>query len=126
GCETVVADADALAQALRNYLDNAIKFTRDVANPRIEIGAAQVSDSCRLWVRDKGIGFDMKYHYRIFENLERLHRVEDHPGTGIGLAIVRKAMERLGGRAWAESVPGDGSTFFIEIPARPPETTGQP
>jgi light-regulated signal transduction histidine kinase (bacteriophytochrome) len=69
-----------------------------------------------LWVRDNGVGFDMKYHDRIFGIFQRLNRAEDYPGTGIGLAIVRKAMERIGGRAWATSEPGEGSTFFLEIP----------
>jgi signal transduction histidine kinase len=117
-CDQVVADADALAQALRNYLDNAIKFTRDVPAPRIEIDAEEGAGCCRVWVRDNGIGFDMKYHDRIFEIFERLHPLEKHPGTGIGLAIVRKAMERLCGRAWAESAPDRGATFYIEIPSR--------
>jgi signal transduction histidine kinase len=119
--ERVVADADALAQALRNYLDNAIKFTRQQPAPEIEIGARRLDSCCRFWVRDNGIGFDMKYHDRIFEIFERLHRAEDHPGTGIGLAIVHKAMERLGGRAWAESEPGAGATFYVDVPVREPD-----
>ncbi len=67
-------------------------------------------------IRDNGIGFDMRYHDRIFEIFQRLHRAEDYPGTGIGLAIVRKAMERMGGRVWAESKPGEGATFYLEVP----------
>ena len=69
-----------------------------------------------LWVRDNGIGFDMKFTDRIFDIFQRLHRSEDYPGTGIGLAIVRKAMERMNGRVWAESAPGSGATFYLEIP----------
>ncbi|MCI0390672.1 MAG: ATP-binding protein [Acidobacteria bacterium] len=111
----VVADAAGLSQALRNYLDNAIKFTSETPEPRIEIGAEETEKSCRLWVRDNGVGFDMKYHDRIFEIFQRLHRLEDYPGTGIGLAIVRKAMERMGGRAWAESGEGRGATFYLEL-----------
>ncbi len=114
--DTVLADVEALEQVVRNYLDNAIKFARGVAAPRIEIGAEAHEGRRRLWVRDNGIGFDMKYHDRIFEIFQRLHRQEEHPGTGVGLAIVRKAMERMGGTAWAESSPGHGATFFIEIP----------
>lgn len=113
---TVLADPSGLAQSLRNYLDNAIKFTRNVAEPRIEIGSNESAESCRLWVRDNGIGFDMKYHDRIFDIFQRLNVTEDYPGTGIGLAIVRKAMERMGGRAWAKSEPGHGATFYLEIP----------
>jgi light-regulated signal transduction histidine kinase (bacteriophytochrome) len=66
-------------------------------------------------VRDNGVGFDMKYHDRIFEIFQRLHRLEDYPGTGVGLAIVRKAMDRMGGRAWAESDVGRGATFYLEM-----------
>lgn len=113
---TVLADASGLSQSLRNYLDNAVKFTRKVAQPRIEVGAKEKAQSCVVWVRDNGIGFDMKYHDRIFDIFQRLGATEDYPGTGIGLAIVRKAMERMGGRAWAESQPGAGATFYLEIP----------
>jgi signal transduction histidine kinase len=112
----VVADPEGLSQALRNYLDNAIKFTGDALEPRIEIGAEENEKNWRLWVRDNGVGFDMLYHDRIFEIFHRLHRIEDYPGTGVGLALVRKAMERMGGRAWAESVVGQGATFYLEIP----------
>ena len=113
---TVLADASGLSQSLRNYLDNAVKFTRNVDQPRIEIGTKEDADSCVIWVRDNGIGFDMKYHDRIFDIFQRLGSTEEYPGTGIGLAIVRKAMERMGGRAWAESHPGAGATFYLEIP----------
>jgi signal transduction histidine kinase len=113
---SVVADANGLTQALRNYVDNAVKFTRDAAKPRIEIGSAETVKSCRLWVHDNGVGFDMKYRERIFDIFQRLHCDEEFAGTGVGLAIVRKAMERIGGRAWAESEPGKGSTFYLEIP----------
>ena len=112
----VLADASGLAQSIRNYLDNAIKFTTQVASPRIEIGSKNGPGKCLLWVRDNGIGFDMKYHDQIFNIFQRLSVSEQYPGTGIGLAIVRKAMERMGGRAWAESEPGQGATFYLEIP----------
>lgn len=113
---TVLADASGLAQSLRNYLDNAIKFTSKVAEPHIEVGSKESAESCLLWVRDNGVGFDMKDHDRIFDIFQRLNVSEDFPGTGIGLAIVRKAMERMGGRAWAHSEPGHGATFYLEIP----------
>lgn len=113
---TALADSSGLAQSLRNYLDNAIKFTGKVAQPRIEVGSKENAESCLLWVRDNGIGFDMKHHDQIFNIFQRLNVTRDYPGTGIGLAIVRKAMERMGGRAWAESKPGHGATFYLEIP----------
>lgn len=112
----VLADTSGLTQALRNYLDNAVKFTRKQEQAKIEIGADEATDSYVLWVRDNGIGFDMKYHDQIFGIFQRLNPSADYPGTGIGLAIVRKAMERMGGRAWATSEPGRGATFFLEIP----------
>ncbi len=116
GCEQVFAEREGLLQVLRNLLDNALKFTRDVTPAHIEIGGERRDTFCVLWVRDNGIGFDMDYHDRIFEVFQRLHVDRDYPGTGIGLALVRKAMQRMGGRAWAESTPGQGATFYLEIP----------
>jgi signal transduction histidine kinase len=113
---SVLADANGLAQALRNYLDNAVKFTRKVSHPRIEIGTNESPSGVVIWVRDNGVGFDMKYHDRMFDIFQRLNRSEEYPGTGIGLAIVRKAMERMGGRAWAEGEPSNGATFYLAVP----------
>lgn len=115
-CENVTAEAEGLTQVLRNLIDNAIKFTRDIPEPNIEISCDEKEKSCILKVWDNGPGFDMKYCDRIFDIFQRLHRAEDYPGTGIGLAIVRKAMERMGGRVWAESKPGEGATFYLEVP----------
>jgi len=112
----VRADPDGLAQVLRNLLDNALKFTGKVSDPHIEIGGQEKEKTCILWVRDNGIGFDMRYHDRIFEIFQRLHAAEEYPGTGIGMAIVLKAMVRMGGRVWAESEPGKGATFYLEVP----------
>ena len=115
--KVAIVDRDGLAMALRNLMDNALKFTRDAPQPVIEIGLHLESGVCVLWVRDNGIGFDMKFHERIFEMFQRLQLAEEFPGTGIGLAIVRKAMQRMGGRAWATSAPGEGATFYLEMPA---------
>lgn len=109
---TVTAEPEGLAQALRNLLDNALKFTGKIPDPHIEIGGQEKEKTYMLWVRDNGIGFDMRYHDRIFEIFQRLHPAEDYPGTGIGMAIVQKTMQRIGGRVWAESAPGKGATFF--------------
>ena len=113
---SVMADPNGLTQSLRNYLDNAVKFTRKVTQPRIEVGSKETEKYHLIWVRDNGVGFDMKNHDRIFNIFQRLNPSEEYPGTGIGLAIVRKAMERMGGRAWAESEAGQGATFYLEIP----------
>ena len=112
----LLADLQGLTMALRNLIDNALKFTRKTAAPEIEIGARIEGTRCVLWVRDNGIGFDARYIDRIFDIFQRLHRAEDYPGTGIGLAIVRKAMERMGGRVWAHSEAGRGAIFYLEIP----------
>jgi PAS domain S-box-containing protein len=114
--ETIRGDADGLALALRNYVDNALKFTDASETPKLTIGGEESDRSWTIWVRDNGIGFDMSFHDRIFDIFQRLHRSEDYEGTGVGLAIVKKAVERMGGRTWAESTPGEGSTFYMEIP----------
>lgn len=113
----VIADPDGLSLVLRNLFDNALKFSGKVAAPAIDIGARSDGGTVTLWVRDNGIGFDMKYHDRIFEIFQRLHRLEDYPGTGIGLALVRRAMQRMGGEVWAESSPGAGAVFYLRLPA---------
>ncbi len=110
------ADPDGLAMVLRNLLDNALKFRHPDRPPRVEIRGQATGDLIQLAIQDQGIGFDMRFHDRIFEIFQRLQRAEDYPGTGIGLAIVRKAMQRMGGRIWAESTPGQGTTFFLELP----------
>ncbi|MBN1147860.1 MAG: MASE1 domain-containing protein [Anaerolineales bacterium] len=118
-CRQVFGETQSLSQALRNLIDNALKFTQDVAQPAIEIGSRNSGQAVLIWVADNGIGFGMQYSDRIFEIFQRLHRAEDYPGTGIGLALVRKAMHHMGGRAWAESAPGHGATFYLEIPQTP-------
>lgn len=116
--EGIVArvDRDGFALALRNLLENAIKFSRGRERPSIDIGGQESDDHVLLFVRDNGIGFDMQYHERIFDIFQRLHRAEDYPGTGVGLALVKKAVNRMGGRVWAESAPDAGATFFMELP----------
>jgi signal transduction histidine kinase len=115
-----LADARGLTLALRNLIDNAIKFSRASTPPRIAIEAARRDGGVELSVRDNGVGFDMKFHDRIFSIFQRLHRSEDYPGTGIGLAIVRKAVERMGGRVRAHSRPGEGATFTLHLPEADP------
>ena len=114
---TVLGERDGLVLALRNLLDNAIKFTAGRPGRAIEVGARRAQGHALFWVRDNGPGFDMRYHDRIFEIFQRLHRAEEFPGTGVGLAIVRKAVERMHGKVWAESARGAGATFYIQLPA---------
>lgn len=105
-----------LAQVLGNLVDNAMKYSRNARPPRIRIAAAELATAWQASVSDNGIGFDMKYHDRIFKLFNRLVRMEEFEGTGAGLAIAKKVVEKQGGRLWAESAPGQGATFFVELP----------
>jgi PAS domain S-box-containing protein len=113
---TLALDREGMAVVLRNLIGNAIKFSRDRRPPRLDIGSRREAGRLTLWVRDNGVGFDMRYHDRMFGIFQRLHRAEEFPGTGVGLALVAKAVQRMGGRVWAESTLGSGSTFFLEFP----------
>jgi len=106
----------ALGQALANLLSNAAKFVAPCVEPRIRVRGESRHGWCRLWVEDNGIGILPEYHKKIFGVFQRLHKPGEYPGTGIGLAIVQKAMERMGGLWGVESAPGKGSRFFIELP----------
>ncbi|HQS99727.1 MAG: hypothetical protein B7Y26_11000 [Hydrogenophilales bacterium 16-64-46] len=107
-------DRDGLTQILRNYLSNALKFSRRASPPRIRIEGRRQGQGYRFAVADNGIGFDMRYHDRIFEIFHRLPNDGETTGTGIGLALVARAAERLHGRVWAESEPGKLTTFYFE------------
>lgn len=109
------AHPQGLTIVLRNLLDNALKFTPTDRAPEVLITAQIKGDKVQLSVADNGMGFDMKHHDQIFGMFQRLHRQDQIPGTGIGLAMVHKAIERMGGRIWAESVPGQGTSFHIEL-----------
>jgi signal transduction histidine kinase len=113
---TLRVDVEGLSLALRNLLQNALKYTRDSPTPRVDISAQVQKEGIVLRIADNGIGFDMQYHDHIFRVFQRLHREDQYPGTGIGLALVRKAVERIGGRVWAESKLGEGAVFTIELP----------
>ena len=114
----VTGEREGLREALANLLSNAVKFSPP-KDGTIAVRAYREGECVVLAVADRGVGFDMQYHDRIFGIFERLHRQEEYPGTGVGLAIVRKVAERHGGRAWAESQVGRGSTFFLAIPDAP-------
>lgn len=113
---TLPLDREGIALVLRNLVGNALKFSAESKPPRIEIGVRLEPQRRILWVRDNGVGFDMKYHDRIFGIFQRLHRAEEFAGTGVGLALVAKAVSRMGGKVWAESAPDAGATFFLEFP----------
>jgi PAS domain S-box-containing protein len=112
---TVWGDSIQLGQVFQNLVDNAIKFKGEEAL-QIHIGAEKIDSAWQFSVADNGQGFDMQYRSRIFEIFERLHTREETSGTGIGLAICKRIVERHGGKIWAESQPGEGSTFYFTIP----------
>ncbi len=125
--ETMICDRESIRQILGNLLDNAVKFTRDLPVTRIAIRGEESPDAWILSVRDNGVGFDPQYRERIFGIFQRLHRAEDYPGTGVGLAIVKKAINRMGGLIQAESEPGKGAVFHVHIPKakQPSDSKGQ-
>ncbi len=112
----VTGHRPTLVQVLANLLGNAVKFVPQGAAPEVRVRAEDHDGRARIWVEDRGIGIDPAHQERIFNVFERLHGGESYPGTGIGLAIVRKGMERMGGQAGVESQPGEGARFWIELP----------
>jgi light-regulated signal transduction histidine kinase (bacteriophytochrome) len=114
---TVLGDESQLIQLLQNLLGNAIKFRGDDA-PVIHVGVEETKDGWVFSVHDNGIGIDMKNAERIFTVFQRLHARDEYPGTGIGLAIVKKIVERHGGRIWVESALAQGSTFYFTLQKR--------
>jgi PAS domain S-box-containing protein len=114
----VVADEAQLHQLLHNLLTNALKFVGD-RSPRIHVTAATDEHEWRISIRDNGIGMEPGSTKRIFVMFQRLHTQDEYPGTGIGLAICKRIVERHGGRIWVESQPHQGSTFIFTLPRRP-------
>jgi len=111
----VQAEPELLGQALANFITNALKYVSPGEAPAVAVSCTSLGDWVRINVRDHGLGIDAEHLERIWKPFERLHGKNDYPGTGVGLAIVARAVERMGGRVGVESQPARGSTFWIEL-----------
>ncbi|MBK8338506.1 MAG: PAS domain S-box protein [Flavobacteriales bacterium] len=117
----VHADAAMLKVVLVNLLSNAVKFTRQVARPTIEVGSGSDEGRVRFWVRDNGVGFDSTGNKAVFGAFKRMHRADQFEGSGIGLAIVQRVINKHGGDVWADSIVGKGTTITVQLPDAAPE-----
>ena len=113
----VWANPVQLTQLFQNLIGNSVKFRRE-KHPRIHISVQHKDNEWLFSIQDNGIGLDEQYAKRIFEIFQRLHTRDEYPGTGIGLAICKKIIERHGGRIWVKSILGEGSTFYFTIPIK--------
>ena len=121
----VEADEVQLTQLFQNLIGNALKF-KGAGASHVQVSAAPLPHAWEFAVRDNGIGIDPQYFDRIFMVFQRLHSKGEYPGTGIGLAICKKVVDRHGGRIRVESQPGSGSTFFFTLPRKAGESNGRP
>jgi light-regulated signal transduction histidine kinase (bacteriophytochrome) len=112
---SVTGHPATVRQVLYNLISNSLKFVTPDQAPQIEIWTEPQNGQLRVWVTDRGIGIPPQYHAKIFGLFQRLHSNEAYPGTGIGLALVRKGIERMGGRIGLESKPGEGARFWFEL-----------
>ena len=117
-CETLWCWERGFTQVLSNLIDNAIKYSRKSKQPAVLILCTREVDCYRLKIKDNGIGFDLEFAERIFDLFHRLVPGTEFEGTGAGLAIVKKVMDKMEGKVWAESAPGKGATFFLELPLK--------
>lgn len=115
--EAVVAHEASLTQCISNLLSNAVKFVPPGKQPEVRVHTQRTNGTVRIWIEDNGIGIAPKNHHRIFNIFERVHSPEQYDGTGIGLSIVKKTVERMGGDVGLESALGKGTRFWIDLPA---------
>ena len=111
-----LGDQSLLNQVMQNLLANAIKFTKSIKTAAIEVGGRTENKENIYYVKDKGAGFDERYISNLFRPFQRLHSREEYEGTGVGLAIVKRIIQRHGGRVWAEGKVGEGATFYFALP----------
>jgi len=119
----VSGDSTMLRQVLQNLIGNALKFSAKQSQPRVEVNWLRQNEEIVFYVRDNGAGFDMRYADKLGAMFQRLHHEREFPGSGVGLAIVHRLIERHGGRLWAKSEAGAGATFFFTVPGSVPEET---
>jgi two-component system sensor kinase len=112
----LLGDPALIKQVFKNLLENAVKFTKIRDAALIEAGSFVRENEIVYYVRDNGIGFDMRYYNKLFSVFERLHGPDDYEGTGIGLSIVQRIIVRHGGRVWAEAKENEGATFYFSFP----------
>jgi signal transduction histidine kinase len=112
----VKANEAFLTQCISNLLSNAVKFVKPGGQAKVRVWSEQLDHQVRLWFEDNGIGIAPYARRRIFGIFQRLHPAKEYGGTGIGLAVVKKAAERMGGKVGLESTPGKGSKFWLELP----------
>jgi signal transduction histidine kinase len=122
GLPVVAGYAPGLEQAFQNLIGNALKFVRPGERPVVTVGCIDEVHSCKVFIGDRGVGIDPKYRRYIFDVFRRLHGQDQYAGTGIGLAIVKKVADLHGGDVWVDSAPGRGSTFWLRLPKRMPES----
>ena len=113
---TVECDPGLMKQVFANLLSNAVKYTRPRRQAVIEVGCAKMGGDSAVFVRDNGVGFDMKYLDKLFGVFQRLHRAEEFEGTGVGLATVDRIIRKHGGSIWAEAAVDRGATFYFTLP----------
>jgi len=114
----LMVDSGLLTQVFQNLIGNALKFHPAGVSPHIQVSAREEQGSWIFAVSDNGIGIQPQHFERIFRIFERLHGADQYGGSGVGLAITQRIVERHGGRVWVESTPGEGSTFFFSLPPR--------
>jgi signal transduction histidine kinase len=112
---SVTGDPGLLRIMLENLLGNAWKYTARVQKPSIEFGSTVQEHQTVYYLKDNGVGFDMRYVDKLFHAFQRLHNSQDYEGTGIGLATVQRVVQRHGGKIWAHSEPGKGSSFYFTL-----------
>ncbi|HEY7698203.1 MAG TPA: ATP-binding protein, partial [Vicinamibacteria bacterium] len=119
-----LGDPSMIRQVFANLLGNSVKYTRGKDPARIEVGARVEGDENLYYVRDNGVGFNQDYSHKLFGVFQRLHSAKDFEGTGVGLALVQRIVQRHRGRVWGEGKLGEGATFFFTLPRAPAESSG--